>query len=43
MAKTDDNITTLYKALSKEGFDDIGTQEEFRTYVSTSDNVRTLH
>ena len=43
MADTNDNITKLYKALSKEGFNDIGTADEFRNYVSTPENVGTLH
>ena len=43
MANTNDNIDVLYKALDKAGYDDIGTPDEFRQYVSDSKNVETLH
>lgn len=43
MASTNDNIDVLYKALERQGFNDIGTPDEFRQYVSDSKNVETLH
>ena len=39
---TPDNIRDLYNALSNAGYNDIGTEEEFRAYVQDSNNVSTL-
>ena len=43
MADLNDNIEKLYRALEKEGFEDIGTPEEFREYVGDSANISNLH
>ena len=43
MAEINDNIEKLYRALEKEGFDDIGTPEQFREYVGDSANISDLH
>lgn len=43
MANTNDNISKLHQALKNEGYNDIGSEDEFRTFVSSSDNVKKLH
>jgi hypothetical protein len=43
MAEYSDNIEQLYRALEKKGYNDIGTQDEFRQYVTDSANVSELH
>ena len=32
----DDNIKKLHQALIDDGYDDVGTEQEFRDYVSDS-------
>ena len=39
----DDNIKKLHQALIDDGYDDVGTEQEFRDYVSDSKNVATLY
>lgn len=39
----DDNIKKLHQALIDDGYDDVGTEQEFRDYVSSSKNVATLY
>ena len=39
----DDNIKELHQALIDDGYDDVGTEQEFRDYVSDSKNVATLY
>lgn len=39
----DDNIKKLHQALIDDGYDDVGTELEFRDYVSDSKNVATLY
>lgn len=39
----DDNIKKLHQALIDDGYDDVGTEQEFRNYVSDSKNVATLY
>lgn len=39
----DDNIKKLHQALIDDGYDDVGTEQEFRDYVSDSKNVVTLY
>ena len=39
----DDNIKKLHQALIDDGYDDVGTEQEFRDYVSDSKNVSTLY
>lgn len=38
-----DNINILYSSLQKEGFEDIGTEEQFRNYVKKPENVGILY
>lgn len=38
-----DNINKLYSSLQKEGFEDIGTEEQFRSYVGKPENVGVLY
>lgn len=38
-----DNINKLYSSLQKEGFEDIGTEEQFRNYVGKPENVGVLY
>lgn len=38
-----DNINILYSSLQKEGFEDIGTEEQFRNYVRKPENVGILY
>jgi mRNA-degrading endonuclease HigB of HigAB toxin-antitoxin module len=38
-----DNIGKLYGLLKKEGYNDIGTEEQFRHYVSDVNNAKKLH
>lgn len=39
----DDNIKKLHQALIDDGYDDVGTEQEFRDYVSDSKNIGTLY
>lgn len=39
----DDNIKKLHQALIDDGYDDVGTEQEFRDYVSDSKNIATLY
>lgn len=39
----DDNIKKLHQALIDDGYNDVGTEQEFRDYVSDSKNVATLY
>lgn len=39
----DDNIKKLHQALIDDGYDDVGTEQEFRDYVSDSKNLATLY
>ena len=39
----DDNIKKLHQALIDDGYDDVGTEQQFRDYVSDSKNVATLY
>ena len=39
MADTNDNISKLHQALKNQGYNDIGSEDEFRTFVSNNDNV----
>ena len=43
MADYKDNIEKLYRTLESQGYTDIGTPDQFRTYVSDSANVSKLH
>lgn len=43
MADTNDNISKLHQALKNQGYNDIGSEDEFRTFVSNNDNVKKLH
>lgn len=38
-----DNINKLYSSLQKEGFEDIGTEHQFRNYVGKPENVGVLY
>lgn len=38
-----DNIGTLHGLLQKAGYNDIGTEDKFRAYVSDANNARKLH
>lgn len=38
-----DNINKLYSSLQKEGFEDIGTEQQFRNYVGKPENVGVLY
>ena len=35
----DDNIKKLHQALIDDGYDDVGTEQEFRDYVSDSEST----
>ena len=39
----DENIKKLHQALIDDGYDDVGTEQEFRDYVSDSKNIGTLY
>ena len=43
MANTNDNISKLHQALKAKGYNDIGSEDEFRTFVSNDSNVKALH
>jgi hypothetical protein len=38
-----DNISKLHGLLQKAGYNDIGSEEQFRTYVSDANNAKKLH
>ena len=43
MPSKTDNISKLYNSLKNAGYQDIGTEQEFRDYCGDEKNVKTLH